>query len=146
MRNIQEQVKKAFCYQKLFWPFTVWINCSSDLKNFTNSRPTASNFKSFSRSLEQFFLTVGQKNFDNKIPLFPGSKYSLSCWILTYLFLWSLFVIGGNSRLTLLASVSTSVFTIACKFLFNTNMTWLFSLLEIGNKALCSRVRKFSNQ
>jgi len=36
MRNLQEQVKKAFCYQKLFWPFTVWINCSSDLKNFAN--------------------------------------------------------------------------------------------------------------
>ena len=55
IRNLQEEVKKAFCYQKLFWPFTVWINCSSDLK-------------SFSRSLEQFFLTVGQKNFGNKIP------------------------------------------------------------------------------
>ena len=68
MRNLQEQVKKAFCYQKLFWPFTVWINWSSDLKNFTNSRPLASNFNSFSRSLEQFFLTVGQNNFYNKIP------------------------------------------------------------------------------
>ena len=30
MRNLQEQVKKAFCYQQLFWPFTVGINCSSD--------------------------------------------------------------------------------------------------------------------
>ena len=30
MRNLQEQVIKAFCYQTLFWPFTVWINCSSD--------------------------------------------------------------------------------------------------------------------
>ena len=30
--ELQEQVKKAFCYQKLFWPFTVWINCSGDLK------------------------------------------------------------------------------------------------------------------
>ena len=69
MRNLQEQVKKAFCHQKLFWPFTVWINCSSDLKNFANSRPSASNFKSFSWSLEQFFLTVGQNNFGNKIPL-----------------------------------------------------------------------------
>ena len=68
LRNLQEQVKKAFCYQKLFWPFTVWINCSSDLKNFENSRLSASNFKSFSRSLEQFFLTVGQNNFGNKIP------------------------------------------------------------------------------
>ena len=66
--NLQEQVKKAFCYQKLFWPFTVWINCSSDLKNFANFRPSASNFKSFSQSLEQYFLTVGQNNFVNKIP------------------------------------------------------------------------------
>ena len=31
---------------------------------------SASNFKSCSRSLEQFFLTVGQNNFGNKIPLF----------------------------------------------------------------------------
>ena len=62
MRNLQEQVKKAFCYQNFFWPFTVWINFSSD------SQPSASNFKSFSRSLEQFFLTVGQNNFDIKIP------------------------------------------------------------------------------
>ena len=28
MRNLQEQVKKALCYQKLFCPFTVQINCS----------------------------------------------------------------------------------------------------------------------
>ena len=47
---------------------TVWINCSSDLKKFANSRPSASNFKIFSWSLEQFFLTVGQNNFGNKIP------------------------------------------------------------------------------
>ena len=66
MRNLQEQVKKAFCCQNLFWPFTVWINCSSNLKNFANSWPSVSNFKSFSQSLEQFFLTVGQ----NKIPLY----------------------------------------------------------------------------
>ena len=58
MRNLQEQVKKAFCYQKLIWPFTVRTNCSSDLK-------------SFSRSLEHFFLTVGQNNFGNKIQFLP---------------------------------------------------------------------------
>ena len=69
MRNLQEQVKKAFCYQKLFLPFTVQTNCSSDLKFFANSCPSASNFKSFSRSLEYFFLTVvGQNNFGSKIP------------------------------------------------------------------------------
>ena len=68
MRNLQEQVKKAFCYQKkLFWPFTVWINCSSDLKKFANSWPSPLNFKSFSWSIKQFFLTVGRNNFCNKI-------------------------------------------------------------------------------
>ena len=59
MRNLQELVKKAFCNQKLFWPLIVWINCSSDLKIFANSQPSDSNFKSFSRSLERFFLKVG---------------------------------------------------------------------------------------
>ena len=54
----------------MFWPFTVWINCSSDLKKFAISQPSFSNFKSFSLSLEQHFLTVGQNNFGNKIPLF----------------------------------------------------------------------------
>ena len=31
LRNLQEQDKRAFCYHELFWPFTVRINCSSDL-------------------------------------------------------------------------------------------------------------------
>ena len=70
MRNLQEQVKKAFCYKKLFCPFTVWINCFNDLKNFANSRP----FKTFSRSLEQFFLTVCLNNFGNKIPFLCMAK------------------------------------------------------------------------
>ena len=48
------------------------MNCSSDLKIFENVKPSASNFKSFSQSLEQFFLTVGKNNFGNKIPfIFP---------------------------------------------------------------------------
>ena len=40
MRNLLEQVKKPFCYQKNFWPFTVEMNCVSDTKIF----PSASNF------------------------------------------------------------------------------------------------------
>ena len=36
------------------------MNCFSDRKTFANSWPSASNFKSFSRSLEQFLLTEGQ--------------------------------------------------------------------------------------
>ena len=74
LRNLQEQVEKAFCYKKLFWPFTVRINCFSDLKTFESSRPSASNFKSFSRSLEHFFQRVGQNNFGNKIPFLRLEK------------------------------------------------------------------------
>ena len=46
MRSLQEQVQKAFCYQKLFGPFTVLINCSSDLKIFANSQLSDLSFKS----------------------------------------------------------------------------------------------------
>ena len=77
MRNLWEQVKKTLCYQKLFWPFTVWINCSSDLKMVANSWPSASNFRSFSWSIELFFLTVGQNNFGNKIPFFVNAQAAL---------------------------------------------------------------------
>ena len=84
LRNLQEQVKKAFCYQKLFWPFTVWTNCSSDLKIFANSRHSTSNFKIFSWWLEQFFLTVGQNNFGNKIP-FSLLKYLIFMHIFLFL-------------------------------------------------------------
>ena len=52
----------------MFWFFTVQINWSSNLKIFENSQPSAPNFNSFSRLLEQFFLTFGQNNFENKIP------------------------------------------------------------------------------
>ena len=84
LRNLQEQVKKAFCYQKLFWPFTVRRNCSSDLKMFANSRPSASNFKIFSRPLERFFLTVGQNNFGNKIPKLFYQKIALFMILLKF--------------------------------------------------------------
>ena len=59
---------------------SIWINCSNDLKNFANSRPSASNFKSFSRSLEQFFLTVGQNNFGNKIPFLFETDFLPFFW------------------------------------------------------------------
>ena len=68
IRNLQEQVKKAFCYQKLFRTFTGLISCSSDFKILANSWLSASNFKVFLDHLEQkIFLTIGQNNFGNKI-------------------------------------------------------------------------------
>ena len=92
MRNLQEQVKKAFCYQKLSWHFTVWINCFSDLKKCANSQPSASNFKSVSRSLQKYFLIVGHNNFGNKIPLCIWKKNSS----LTLIFLCN--IITKNCR------------------------------------------------
>ena len=62
MKNLHEQVKKNILLPKIVLTF----HC--DLKNFANCRPSASNFKSISRSLKQFFLTVAQNNFGKKIP------------------------------------------------------------------------------
>ena len=78
MRNLQEQ---SFCYQNLFLPFTVRINCSNDLKKFANSRPSAPNFKIFSQSLEQFSLTVGQNKFGDKIPVITSK---ISAYVIVY--------------------------------------------------------------
>ena len=60
---------KSVLFQKLFWPFTVWINHFTDLKKISNSWPSTLNFKSFSQSQEQFLLPVGQNNYANKIPI-----------------------------------------------------------------------------
>ena len=66
MRNLHEQVKKAFCFKNCSY---FQINCFSDHKIFANSQPPALNFKSFCRSLEHFFfLMERQNNFGNKIP------------------------------------------------------------------------------
>ena len=48
------------------------MNCSSDLKIFANSQTSATNCKSFSLSLEHFFLTVGQDNFGKKNAILPS--------------------------------------------------------------------------
>ena len=91
MRNLQEQVKKAFCYQKLFWPFSVWINCSNDLKKLANSWPSALTFKSFSLSIEQFFLTLSPNNFGNKIPFLSFSADQLKFQICDVIWLKGVF-------------------------------------------------------
>ena len=63
VRNLQIQVK-AFCYQKLIWSFTVWINCSSDWEKLLKFETEGREFAKILRSLEQFILTVkGQNNF-----------------------------------------------------------------------------------
>jgi hypothetical protein len=58
-----------------FWDLLTF----SGLKIIAISRPSASNFKSLSQSLEQFLLTVGQNNFDNKILFLLGCKKLYYC-------------------------------------------------------------------
>ena len=54
---------KSIVFQKLFCLFTVPINCSSDLKKFANSQHSASNFKTFSQSLQHFFSHCRSEQF-----------------------------------------------------------------------------------
>ena len=69
MSNLQEQVWKTFCYQKLFWPFTVrmqWIVLViSKILQFSAFSLEFQKYISINRT---FFLTIGQNNFGNKIP------------------------------------------------------------------------------
>ena len=64
--------------------FTVKIDYLNCLKIFANSLLSASNLKSFSLSLEHFFLTVSQNNFGNKIPFFQKTEKQEK----SKLFLW----------------------------------------------------------
>ena len=57
--------KNAFCFKKCL---DLLLFDQIDLVISKKSQSSAFNFKSFSRSLEHFFLTEGQNNFWNKIP------------------------------------------------------------------------------
>ena len=95
----------------MFWPFTDWINCSSDLKRFLSSWPSASNFKSFFLISRTIFLTVAQNNFGNKIPfLLWNSRFQkvvsqklIKMWFFTSncRFLWSSILVFKNIALLL---------------------------------------------
>ena len=64
LRNLLQEVKKHS---------VLTFQCSNNFFRWSQNfwKISALNFKSFYRSQEQFFLTVGQNNFGNKIPLFP---------------------------------------------------------------------------
>ena len=140
MWNLQEQVKKSFCYPKLFWPFTVWKNCSSDLKNFANSRPSASNFKFFSLSLQEFFLTVGQNNFGNKIrTMFHDSYFSdklLSLNKLTFFKKWVFHTKSLQARMSVtrfFGGYLLSILALSCQEKYLT-FSILFNILGYWQK------------
>ena len=81
------------------------MNCCSGLKNFGNSWPSASTFKSFSRSLEQLFLRVGQNNFGNKIPFLTSLVCVYVCGKNTY----------ANSKNLHQENLSCDIIFIQCK-------------------------------
>ena len=93
------RLKESILFQKSSLPFTVRINCSSDLKMFANSWPSASNFKSFSPLLQQIVSHSSSKQFwkqntratlsyfwsvhvKKKLGSHPSSYNSLQCCIL----------------------------------------------------------------
>ena len=67
--NGQSMIEMVFCLKKLFWS-TVRKICSSDREIFLKFEAEGQEFQKFFSTLEQFFLTVGQNNFGNKIPYF----------------------------------------------------------------------------
>ena len=69
-KNLQEHVEEKFCYQKLFGPFNVQTNCTSDCEYLLKLEAKSREFARILRSLEHFFLRVGQNNFGNKVPFF----------------------------------------------------------------------------
>ena len=95
-------------------------NLQEQVKNFGNSGPSASPFKPFSWSLEQFFLIVGQNNFDNKIPsrlhdhmtfIFRPLFVKLSFLIIIQS---DLILMGHEKKLFFEANVASSHFWILC--------------------------------
>ena len=115
-----QEVKKTFCYQKLFWSFTVRTNCSSDLENFANSHPSASNFKGFPRSREQFFfLTIGEDNFGNKIPILNVYRHS-----------WTHYTVKGSNFKSQHKSWFTRVEYGRCCRWNNYHLSWNYRLFQ----------------
>ena len=130
----------------MFWPL-FWTNCSSDLKNFTNSQPSASNFKSFSQSLEHFFLTVGQYNFGNKIPFLPNNQ---KCWkriffscfdrqkLFCSLILCDIIIISGESRFESGGANPFAIFFPSSKHLVRSSCfvvaTFVYLINKLANK------------
>ena len=70
-------------------------NCSSDREKLLKFEAESREFSKFLKSLEHFFLTVGQNNFGNKIPFLkilfdPYAIYLLPLWCKRILLLLNL--------------------------------------------------------
>ena len=78
-----------YIFQKLFWPFTVQINCSSDLKKFSNSRSLASSFfRNFFFITRTIFLTVFQNNLISSNEMFSISGQFWIWHQIQLIFMW----------------------------------------------------------
>ena len=74
LRNLLEQVKKAFCLKNWFdLSLFEYLNCSSDLK-FCNFSSFSLAFQKFFSIKRTFFLTVGQNFFWDKTLIFYGKN------------------------------------------------------------------------
>jgi hypothetical protein len=75
LRNLQEQVKKEFCYQKLFWLFEWIVLVIKFFLQILGLQPRISNFFSITRTI---FSHSSQNNFGNKIPFLASQEFA-SC-------------------------------------------------------------------
>ena len=89
-RNLQEQVKKTFCYQKLFWPFTALFEQTVLLQflQILGLQPRISKIFSITRTI---FSHSRSEQFENKIPFLSllnlfDKKISWNCSTLFILF------------------------------------------------------------
>ena len=78
MKNLQEQVKKALCYQKLFWSFTVLLEIFTCFIEFLVFglfvKASDLDFKVMSNILHQSFLTTVFKCFKNMFIMYQIPK------------------------------------------------------------------------
>ena len=98
-------------------------------------------FKSFSRSLEQFFLTVGQINFGNKIPVSFISHYYLQTFFMKTIF-FRFYLGASNLMRNFLIYLVNLNFT--AHFL-NTNASWGQKTCE-QDKNYLTKIMHSSNQ
>ena len=80
MRNLQEQVEKALCYQKLFW-----INCSSDLKKQTKNLSKRNCPKNLDgNTVQKIWMGKTRKGRDRKTSMLVLAFWNFKLKVLKY--------------------------------------------------------------
>ena len=132
---------------KIFWFNIVpTFHCSNKLLNLLvviskhlQIQPSASNFKSFSQSVEQSYKTEGETNFGNKMPIFTQNIFSPRWfWVKIIDLLWigSVLPKGQTTVIIISAWLSTQIW-----------VKWVSQFCrKIGPKRRLKNWRGFANK